>query len=112
MFRKAQKGEVSKSGAILDLLKANPKLTANEVVSTLSAKGMKMDPSLVYYVKGKMKGSKGHRRKKVKQAAMTNGGVTATSTADVLATIKKVTGLASEVGGLKKLKALIEALGE
>ena len=32
--------------------------------------------------------------------------------ADVLATIKKVKGLAAEVGGLRKLKALVEALSE
>jgi hypothetical protein len=31
---------------------------------------------------------------------------------DVLATIKKVKGLAAEVGGMRKLVALVEALSE
>ena len=35
-----------------------------------------------------------------------------TKNSDVVATILKVKHLASEVGGLKKLKSLVEALGE
>ena len=81
----------------------------------LAQKGIKVDKSLFYYVKGKMKGMKGRRRKIRRKVAtvMSNGqAATPTGPGDVLATIRKVKGLAAEVGGLKKLKALVEALGE
>ncbi len=62
-----------------------------------------------------MKGRKG-RRKKARQmvqsvsATMSAGGVAPAKAGDVIATILKVKHLAAEVGGLKKLKALVEAL--
>jgi hypothetical protein len=113
--RKGQAGEVNKSAAIRELLKQNPHVTASEVVSTLAARGIKVNPSLFYFTKGKLKGRKGRRRKIQRQVANvmgSNGVATPTNTGDVLATIKKVKGLAAEVGGLKKLTALVEALSQ
>ena len=63
-----------------------------------------------------MKGRKG-RRKKAHQmiadvsATMGANGAAPAKTRDVIATILKVKHLAAEVGGLKKLTALVEALG-
>jgi len=83
-------------------------MTAKEVVQDLARRGIKVADTLVYFVKGKMKGRRG-RRKKARQmvanvAAMGNG--------DPVATVLKVKALASQLGGLKKLKALVDALSE
>ena len=62
-----------------------------------------------------MKGRKGSGNQLSKSVASVtaNGAVVSTSGSnDVLSTIRKVKGLASEVGGLKKLMALVEALSE
>src|ERR1700681_4690994 len=110
MARKHQSGEVNKSEAIREILTKNPEATASEVTTTLAGKGIKVAPNLYYFVKGKMSGRKG-RRKKARQmvenvtATMSNSGPPKTS--DVVATILKVKHLAADLGGLKKLKALV-----
>jgi hypothetical protein len=117
MARKTKSGEVNKSEAIRELLKQNPHYKASEVVATLAGKGITVAPGLVYFIKGNIKGKKG-RRKKARQmvknvtATMGIGNAVPTSTSDVVATIIKVKHLASELGGLKKLKALVEALSD
>ncbi len=111
----AKKSGVNKSAAFRDLLAQNPEIKAAEAVAKLAEKGIKSDVGLFYFVKGHMKGMKGRRRKIRRKVAtaMTNGeGTTASGTGDVLATIRKVKGWASDVGGLKKLKALVDALSE
>jgi hypothetical protein len=115
MARKGQAGEVNKSEEIRQLIKANPKITAPEAVSTLADRGIKIDPGLFYFNKGKMKGMKGRRRKMRRKVAsvMSNGVVSATpAKSDVVGMIMKVKGLAAEVGGLRKLAELVEALRE
>src|SRR5436305_615099 len=113
MAKKTRSGEVNKSAEIRELIRNNPKISASEVISTLAGKGIEVNASLYYFNKGKLKGRRG-RRKKARQmvanvgATMSANGPTKTS--DVVATILKVKHLASEVGGLKKLRALIEAL--
>jgi len=99
----------SKSAAIRDVLMANGKLTAKEVVSVLAAKGIKVREGLVYGVKGYMKGRKG-RRKKIRQMVATVA--VTTGDGDAVKTILKVKGWANEIGGLKKLKELVDALSE
>jgi len=116
MPKKPPTGEVNKSQAIRDVLNKNPAMKAGDVVAALAARGIKVKTGLVYIVKGHMKAKKG-RRKKARQlvdkaaAAMDNKGA-ATTTADVVATILKVKQLAAEVGGIKKLKTLVDALSE
>ncbi len=87
----AKQTQVKKSDAIRELLKANRKMKAKEVVSTLAAKGIKVLLSQVYYVKGQMKS----RRKKAKK-------IEATGNHDPLAMILKVKGWAEEVGGMRR----------
>jgi len=114
MAKKAQAGEVSKSARIREILNQNPGITATEAIAELAQKGIKINAGLFYFNKGKLKGKKG-RRKKARQmvenvtATMGNSSL---KTSDVVATILKVKHLAAEVGGLKKLKSLIEALGD
>jgi hypothetical protein len=122
MGRKAkQVGEVNKSAAIRDLLKEKPDIKANDAVSALAEKGITVKSSLFYIVKGKVAGGKKRRRKNKRKAmnliaASVNGSAAATVPAkeksDALATIRKIKGLAAEVGGLRSLRALVEALSE
>jgi hypothetical protein len=102
-----QKNGVNKSEEIRQLLRANPSISISEITAALDQKGIKATEGLIYFVKGKMKGRKARRKKAqtmVAKVAETTGKV------DALSTILKVKDLASQVGGLKKLKALIEAL--
>jgi hypothetical protein len=106
----------NKSEAIRQLLKANPKMKAKEIVSTLSAEGVNATEALVYFVKGKLRGRKARKRRVSKKAAkvaekVAKVGVT-TNGLDALSVILKVKKLASEVGGMGKLQAMVEALGQ
>ena len=103
-----KKNGVNKSEEIRQILKTNPEMPVKEVVSTMAGRGLKVTDNLVYFIKGRIKGRKG-RRKKARQM-MAN--VVATGNTDPVATILKVKRWAAEVGGLKKLKALVEALSE
>ena len=103
-----KKNGVNKSDEIRQLLKTNPMVPAKDIISTLAGKGIEVTDSLIYFVKGKMKGRQS-RRKKTSQM-VTN--VAATGNTDPVATIMKVKRWASEVGGMKKLKALVDALSE
>jgi hypothetical protein len=100
---------VNKSEEIRQLLKANPDMKAKEVVSTLAGKGIKITDALVYFIKGKLHGKK---KRKQKAAAMVAKVAETTSTPDPLAAILKIKRLASELGGMKKLRALVEALSD
>jgi hypothetical protein len=107
---------LNKSEEIRELLKANPKMKAKEIVSTLSGKGVNVTEALVYFVKGKLRGRKVRKRRVNKKAAkvaekVAKVGVTTNGT-DTLSVILKVKKLASEVGGMGKLKAMVEALGQ
>jgi hypothetical protein len=104
-----KKSGVNKSEAIRQLLRAHPEMPVKEIVSTLAAKGIKVADTLVYYIKGKLIGRKG-RRKKARQMVLKVA--TATSNGNPVATILKVKGWAAELGGLKKLKALVDVLIE
>jgi hypothetical protein len=116
MARKSSKpGEVNKSQVLRELLTKNPEMKASEAIATLAKQGLKVIPSMYYFVKGKMSGKKGRRKKarrmveKVSATMSSNGPA---KTGDVISTILKVKHLAAEVGGLKKLAALVDALGE
>jgi hypothetical protein len=97
----------NKSEAIRELLKANPKMKVKEVVSTLAGKGVPVTEALVYFNKGKLKGKKARKQR---VARVAKAGVT-TNGQDAVSTILKVKKLASELGGMGKLKAMVEALG-
>ena len=113
MAKKTRSGEVNKAQAMRELLAKNPHFKAAEAVATLGEQGIKVVPSLYYYTKGRMSGKRG-RRKKANQMVESVGATMSisgpTKTSDVISTIIKVKHLASEVGGLKKLRALIDAL--
>jgi hypothetical protein len=106
-----RKTGVNKSEEIRQLLKANPQIGAKEAVAALGAKGVEVSDALFYFVKGHIKGRKG-RKKKAQQVVVRAVEATSVPKSDALSIILKIKALATEVGSLKKLKALVEALSE
>jgi hypothetical protein len=102
---------INKSEEIRQMLRANPKISAKEVSSALASRGIKVSEKLYYLVKGKMLGTKA-RKRRAQQMVDRVAESTGTSSPDALSTILKVKSLANQLGGLKKLKALVDALSE
>jgi hypothetical protein len=108
-------GKPNKTEQVREYLEANPSATGTQAINALSRKGVRVTSSLVYSIKAKMKNRKGPAKQLGKRATTVTakGAVASTSGSnDVASTVRKVKGLASEVGGLKKLMALVEALSE
>jgi hypothetical protein len=104
-------GEVTRSDEIRILLKANPKIGSKEAVAKLAEKGIKISSGLFYVVKGQLIGQKA-RKKRAQKAATKAGESTHVNGIDAVSTILKVRAWATEVGGMKNLKALVEALSD
>ncbi len=102
-----RKDGVNKSQLIRDILHENPKIKAQDAIDLLAGRGIDVAPNLFYFTKGKVRGRRGHRRQMRSQVGNVMG---STVNGDIVSTIKKVKALADEVGGFKKLQALIEAL--
>lgn len=100
---------LNKSEEIRQILKAQPEMPVKEIVASLGSKGIKVTDTLVYFIKGKMSGRK-RRRRKARQ--MVEKVAVHTSNGDPVATILKVRRLAEELGGMRKLKALVDVLSE
>jgi hypothetical protein len=104
-------GGVNKSDEVRQLLKANPEIGAQEAVAKLAEKGIKVSGNLFYFVKGQIKGRKA-RKKKAQRTVTKVAESTHGTRSDAVTTILKVKSWANEVGGMKSLKALVEALSE
>jgi hypothetical protein len=102
---------VNKSEEIRQLLKANPKIEPKEVVAKLAEKGIKISHGLFYFVKGQIKGRKA-RRTKAQKVVPEVAESTHVTRSSAVSTILKVKACAKEVGGMKTLKALVEALSD
>ena len=105
MAKKSKSG-VNKSEEIRKAYRANPEVSVKEVVADLAKRGIRVQESQVYFVKGKIVGRKRRRRRAQQMVAK----VAATGNTDPVAAILKVKALADDLGGLKKLKALVEVL--
>mgnify|MGYP001090708735 CR=1 FL=1 len=113
MARKAANGEVNKSQEIRDLLKSDPAIKATDVVKKLADKGVKITPALFYLVKGKVAGRKSRRKQNQRNAVfLATKSQAGAKRSDAVAIIRKVKEIAAEVGGLRALSELIEALSE
>jgi hypothetical protein len=114
MARKPQPGGVNKSQAIREVLQSNPAIKAKEAISLLRQRGITVTSGLFYLTKGRVEGSVGSRRYMRRNAAAVTrpNGAASTGAGDAVTTIRKVKALAAEVGGLKKLTALVEALSQ
>jgi hypothetical protein len=103
MAKRSSNGKVNKSQEIRDLVAENRRISTEEIVSTLAGKGIEVQPSLIYLVRGKM------RRKRRKLARQQSAAKAATNP---VVLITKVRDLATQVGGMSHLKQLVEALAE
>jgi DNA-binding winged helix-turn-helix (wHTH) protein len=103
---KAQK-KVNKSAAIREAFQANPKAKAKEIVATLASKGIKVTIPLVYYIKSHSRKKKRRQKREVAVSASRAAGMS-----NPVQAVIKVRALASEVGGMKSLKQLVDLLSE
>ncbi len=100
-------GKVNKSQAIRDLFAEDPKMDSKTVVGRLAERGVKVSPTMVYYVRSKLKQAK-RKAKRDRVAASSH----LTSAADPVALVVRVKNLAREVGGIHQLKQLVDVLAE
>ncbi len=105
---KANSG-TSTSQHIRDLLTENPALTTPEIIDALAKKGIRAKPALVYFVKGRFKAKKRRAGRKAAAHMLTSSG-SSNGSLDPVALISKTKALAAELGGMAKLKELVEAL--
>ena len=98
------KAKANKAQAVRDYLTANPDAGVKEVVSALKEKGIKIQDSRVYFIRGKMRAKKRRQtREKVAKVSPNS---------DPLTLIREIKALAQRSGGLGKLQELVEALAE
>ncbi|MCE9561258.1 MAG: hypothetical protein K8U57_04310 [Planctomycetes bacterium] len=98
---------VNKSDAIRDYLGTNPKANSKEVVAALGEKGIKVAPSLIYFVKSRASHAKRKARREQMAEGLSKSGVV--TPVDLVIRVKN---LANEVGGIKNLKKLVDVLAE
>lgn len=98
---------INKSQAIRDYLAANPKADTKAIVAGLAEKGVKVAPTLVYFIRSKQ--GKARRRAKRELAAESSRRSGAKNPVEVVIRVKT---LADELGGIKNLKTLVDLLAD
>jgi hypothetical protein len=98
---------VNKSEAIREFLAENPKADTKTIVNGLAAKGLKVAPTLVYFIKSKQNQAK--RRAKRDRVAESSRGTGSKNPVEVVIRVKD---LAREVGGIKNLKMLVDLMAD
>jgi hypothetical protein len=98
---------VNKSQAVRELLAADPRADSKSVIAQLAAKGVKVSPTMVYYVRSKLKQAKQRaKRLRVAESSRQSG---AKNPVEIVLRVKD---LAREVGGIVHLKQLVDLLAE
>jgi len=97
----------SKSDAIREMIAKYPQARSKEIVRLLGEAGVKVQPSLVYYIKSKQNSQR--RRQKRENVESTSA---QTGAADPVALVLKVKSLAREAGGILNLQHLVDALAD
>lgn len=98
---------VNRSAAIREMLAANPKAQSRDVVAQLAKRGVKVRPTLVYYIKGRLKHqARRQRRQDAAEASRRTGAV------DPVLLVVRTRELARDAGGIHNLKILVDALAE
>ena len=100
-------GKVTKSQAIRDLFAQDPKMESKAVIEKLAEQGVKVSPTVVYYVRSKLKLA-ARRDKRDRVAASSRS----TAVKNPVELVLRVKDLAREVGGIKALKQLVDLLAE
>ena len=98
---------VNKSEAIRGVLATNAKLTTREIIAKLAEKGVKVTPTMVYFIRSKQKqAGRKDRRDRATESSRLSG---ARNPIELVARVKD---LAREVGGIRNLKQLVDLLAE
>jgi hypothetical protein len=103
----AEGGKVNKSQVVRDFLTANPAADSQAVIAAMAAKGVKVAPTLVYYVRSKL-GQARRKEKRERVAASSRQ----TGTSNPVELVQRVKELSREVGGIANLKQLVDLLAE
>ena len=98
---------INKSQAIRDFLAGSPAADTKTVVAGLAERGVKVAPTLVYFIRSKQR--RAQRRAKRERVAESSRQTAAGNPVEVVLRVK---GLAREVGGIKNLKLLVDLLAE
>lgn len=99
--------KVNKSKAIRDLFAVEPKMDSKTVIQKLAEKGVKVSPTMVYYVRSKLKWA--DRKAKRDRVAASSRLTPAKNPVDLVLRVKE---LAREVGGIAQLKQLVDVLAD
>jgi hypothetical protein len=104
---KSQPKDSSRSQAVREALRQSPKAGSKEIIAQLAGRGIKVSPTLVYYVKSKQNQAR-RKEKRARVAATTRG----TGTPNPVEMVVRVKELARELGGVQNLKMLVDLLAE
>jgi hypothetical protein len=98
---------VNKSQAIRDLFAENPKMDTRAVITRLAEKGVKVTPTMVYYIRSKQRLARRQaKRARVEESSRSSG------VANPVELVLRVKDMAREVGGMRNLKQLVDLLAE
>jgi len=99
--------KVNKSKAIRELFAADPRMDSKTVIQKLAEKGVKVSATMVYYVRSKLKMA--DRRAKRDRVAASSRLTPSKNPVELVVHVKE---LAREVGGIARLKQLVDLLAE
>src|SRR3954464_5721612 len=113
---------INKSQAIRDFLTGNPAADTKAVVAGLAEKGVKVAPTLVYFIKSKRRqadrrgqagpgGRAGPPNRRAKRGRVAESS-RQTGSRNPVEVVLRVKDLAREVGGIKNLKLLVDLLAD
>ena len=106
-----KKQDINQSQEIREFMTANPGTKPKEVVAKLAEQGVNVKVGLVYIIKGKMMGRKARKRKAQELVEKVDAiNVVKVPRDNTVAEILKVRSFAEEVGGMERLKLLVNAL--
>jgi hypothetical protein len=98
---------VNKSEALREMIAQHPDATSKEIVHLLGEKGLKVQPSLAYYVRSKQRQQDRRlKREKVQATSQRTGN---NNPVELVLQVKR---LALEAGGIKNLQLLVNALAD
>jgi hypothetical protein len=98
---------INKSDAIREELAKNPKAGSKAITAALAERGIKVAPSLIYFVKSKASQKKRKARRELAEETSRQAGAN-----NPVELVIRVKDLAREVGGMKYLKQLVDLLAE
>jgi hypothetical protein len=108
MAKTKQNGTMTKADSIRSYLSAHPTAKTREVVESLGKQGIEVSANHVYLIKSKGKAKvRRARRAKVQAVAASQPAIR-----DYADAVHQVKTLAVRLGGMKALKALVDALAE